>query len=84
MDGKTARGARRSDGTQVHQLAAMTAAGLVTAQRAVGGKTNEITVFRPMLADVDLTDTVVTFDACTPRPRTRASWSRTRMPTTSP
>jgi len=63
VDGKTLRGARRSDGTQVHLLAAMTATGLVTAQREVDGKTNEITVFRPMLAEFDLTDTVVTFDA---------------------
>ncbi|MGW4985107.1 ISAs1 family transposase [Streptomyces mirabilis] len=63
VDGKTVRGARRSDGTQVHLLAAMTATGLVTAQREVDGKTNEITVFRPMLAELDLADTVVTFDA---------------------
>jgi len=57
------RGARRADGTQVHLLAAMTGAGLVTAQREVDSKTNEITVFRPMLAPLDLADTVVTFDA---------------------
>ncbi|WBO68902.1 ISAs1 family transposase [Streptomyces camelliae] len=63
VDGKTVRGARRTDGTQVHLLAAMTATGLVTAQREVGAKANEITVFRPMLAEHDLTDTVVTFDA---------------------
>ncbi|MEV5011348.1 transposase, partial [Streptomyces sp. NPDC055692] len=63
MDGKTIRGARRTDGTQVHLLAAMTRTGLLTAQREVGSKTNEITVFRPMLAELDLTDTVVTFDA---------------------
>ncbi|MHA6757727.1 hypothetical protein [Streptacidiphilus sp. PAMC 29251] len=41
----------------------MTATGLVTAQREVDGRTNEFTVFRPMLAEFDLTDTVVTFDA---------------------
>ncbi|QIZ02242.2 ISAs1 family transposase [Streptomyces sp. S1D4-11] len=63
VDGKTVRGARRTDGTQVHLLAAMTGTGLVTAQREVVGKTNEITVFRPMLAGHDLTDTVETFDA---------------------
>jgi predicted transposase YbfD/YdcC len=63
VDGKTVRGARRADGTQVHLLAAMTGTGLVTAQREVDGKTNEITVFRPMLAGLDLADTVVTFDA---------------------
>ncbi|MFD0403839.1 ISAs1 family transposase [Kitasatospora sp. NPDC127116] len=63
VDGKTVRGARRTDGTQVHLLAAMTGAGLVTARREVDSKTNEITVFRPMLAPLDLADTVVTFDA---------------------
>ena len=63
VDGKTVRGARRPDGTQVHLLAAMTGTGLVAAQREVGSKTNEITVFKPMLAGLDLTDTVVTFDA---------------------
>ncbi|WP_328914237.1 MULTISPECIES: ISAs1 family transposase [unclassified Streptomyces] len=63
VDGKTVRGARRADGSQVHLLAAMTGTGLVTAQREVDGKTNEITVFRPLLAELDLTDTVVTFDA---------------------
>jgi transposase-like protein len=40
VDGKTVRGARRIDGTQVHLLAAMTGTGLVTAQREVGSKTN--------------------------------------------
>jgi predicted transposase YbfD/YdcC len=63
VDGKTVRGARRIDGTQVHLLAAMTGTGLVTAQREVGSKTNEITVFKPMLTELDLADTVVTFDA---------------------
>ncbi|RKE22080.1 DDE family transposase [Streptomyces sp. TLI_171] len=63
VDGKTVRGARRPDGTQVHLLAAMTADGEVIAQREVGHKTNEITVFKPLLAPLDLTGTVVTFDA---------------------
>ncbi|MEU6369920.1 ISAs1 family transposase [Streptomyces sp. NPDC046931] len=63
VDGKTVRGARRTASVQVHLLAAMTRTGLVTAQRDVGSKTNEITVFRPLLAPLDLTDTVVTFDA---------------------
>ncbi|ARF83300.1 hypothetical protein ACIG0C_36560 [Kitasatospora aureofaciens] len=35
VDGKTVRGARRPDGTQVHLLAAMTGTGLVAAQREV-------------------------------------------------
>lgn len=63
VDGKTVRGARRTDGTQVHLLAAMTGTGLVTAQREVDGNTNEITVFQPLLAPLDLRGTVVTFDA---------------------
>ncbi|WP_331737500.1 ISAs1 family transposase (plasmid) [Streptomyces sp. NBC_00984] len=63
VDGKTVRGARRRDGTQVHLLAAMTGNGQVIAQREVNSKTNEITVFKPLLAPLDLADTVVTFDA---------------------
>lgn len=47
VDGKTVRGARPRDGTQVHLLAAMTGTGLITAQREVDSKTNEITVFKP-------------------------------------
>ena len=57
------RGARRTDGTQVHLLAAMTGIGLVTAQREVDATTNEITVFQPLLAPLDLRGTVVAFDA---------------------
>ncbi|MFJ9969008.1 ISAs1 family transposase, partial [Streptomyces avermitilis] len=54
VDGKTVRGARRTDGTQVHLLAAMTGIGLVTAQREVDATTNEITVFQPLLAPLNL------------------------------
>ncbi|WP_406860609.1 ISAs1 family transposase [Streptomyces sp. HUAS MG47] len=63
VDGKTVRGARRQDGTQVHLLAAMTGNGQVIAQREVSSRTNEITVFKPLLAPLDLADAVVTFDA---------------------
>lgn len=63
VDGKTVRGAVRADGTQVHLLAAMDGNGLVLAQREVDAKSNEITAFRPLLAPLDLTGTVVTFDA---------------------
>ncbi|MFD5799445.1 hypothetical protein ACFWIO_39170 [Streptomyces diastatochromogenes] len=63
MDGKTVRGARRTDGTQVHLLAAMTGTGMVTAQREVDATTNEITVFQPLLAPLNLHGTVVTFEA---------------------
>jgi hypothetical protein len=41
VDGKTVRGARRADGTQVHLLAAMSGTGHILAQREVGAKTNE-------------------------------------------
>ncbi|MFF7098245.1 hypothetical protein ACFY9A_38595 [Streptomyces rubradiris] len=63
VDGKTVRGARRPDGTQVHLLAAMTGIGQIIAQREISSKTNEITVFKPLLAPLGLADTVVTFDA---------------------
>ncbi|MFF4522295.1 transposase family protein [Streptomyces bluensis] len=76
VDGKTVRGARRTHGTQVHLLAAMTGTGLVTAQREVDGKTNEITVFQPLLAPLDLHGTVVTSTPSTRRPPTRCRPSR--------
>jgi predicted transposase YbfD/YdcC len=63
VDGKTVRGAVRADGTRVHLPAAMSGSGLVLAQREADAKTNEITVFRPLLAPLDLAGTVVTFDA---------------------
>jgi hypothetical protein len=56
-------GARRPDGTQVYLLAAMTGTGLVTAQREIDGKTNEITAFQPLLTGLGLDGVVVTFDA---------------------
>jgi hypothetical protein len=68
-DGKTVRGAVRADGTQVHLLTAMSESGLVLAQPEADAKTNEISAFRPLLAPLDLTGTVVTFDALYRRPR---------------
>ena len=63
VDGKTLRGARR-DGRQVHPLAAMDhATRAVVAQRQVDGAPGEVPGFRPLLADLDLADTVVTADA---------------------
>jgi DDE_Tnp_1-associated/Transposase DDE domain len=63
VDGKTLRGARR-DGRQVHLLAAMDhATRAVVAQRQVDGAPGEVPGFRPLLADLDLADTVVTADA---------------------
>jgi len=52
------------DGRAVHLLSAMThAERVVIAQRKVDHKTNEITAFRPLLEDLDLTDCLVTADA---------------------
>jgi predicted transposase YbfD/YdcC len=63
VDGKTLRGSG-PPGAQVHLLAAVDHdSGAVLGQVAVDGKTNEITAFQPLLADIDLTRTVVTADA---------------------
>jgi predicted transposase YbfD/YdcC len=63
-DGKTARGAVRPDGSQVHLLSAFhVTEGRVMAQREVGAKTNEIPELLPMLEELDLQDTVITADA---------------------
>src|SRR3954462_5816568 len=64
VDGKTARGARAEDRTQVHLLAAFDhASGIVLGQTQVEGKTNEITAFAPLLDRIDLTDVLLTADA---------------------
>jgi len=64
VDGKSVRGAKNTDGRQVHLLAALEQEhGLVLAQRAVGEKSNEITGFQPLLASMDLTGVVITADA---------------------
>jgi predicted transposase YbfD/YdcC len=64
VDGKTARGARTEDGTQVHLLAAFDpTSGVVLGQTQVDGKSNEITAFAPLLDRIDLTDTLLTADA---------------------
>jgi predicted transposase YbfD/YdcC len=50
VDGKTLRGARRPDGTQVHLLSALdTSTGIVLAQVTVAAKSNEIPAFTPLL-----------------------------------
>jgi len=52
------------DGRAVHLLSAMThAERVVIAEREVDHTTNEITAFRPLLEDLDLTDCLVTADA---------------------
>lgn len=64
VDGKTVRGARRPDGKAPHLLAAMTADDLaVIAQREISAKSNEISAFAPLLADLDLTGATVVADA---------------------
>lgn len=63
VDGKSLRGAIRSDGRCVHLLSVLRGDGIVLAQREVDAKSNEITAFRPLLAPLDLTGAVVTFDA---------------------
>ena len=64
LDGKTLRGARLENGRQVHLVSVVTHDEAVTiAQANVDQKTNEITVFRPLLGSLDLTDVVVTADA---------------------
>jgi predicted transposase YbfD/YdcC len=67
VDGKTARGARTEDGTQVHLLAAFDpTCGAVLGQTQVSGdegKSSEITAFAPLLDRIDLTDVLLTADA---------------------
>lgn len=64
VDGKTARGARRRDGTRVHLVAALDhASGTVLGQVEVASKGSEITAFKTVLDRVDLRGCVVTADA---------------------
>lgn len=65
MDGKTLRGSRQSDGTgALHLVSAYaTAAGLVLAQRAVDGKSNEITAIPELLDMLALEAAIISIDA---------------------
>ncbi len=65
VDGKTLRGARRPDGTQVQLLAALRHdTGMVVGQRNVDNdKTNEILAFAPLLDPLRLAGMVITADA---------------------
>jgi predicted transposase YbfD/YdcC len=66
VDGKALRGTRHcaGDGQAAHLLAAIDQqARTVLAQAAVDGKTNEITMFAPLLDPLDLAGCVVTADA---------------------
>jgi predicted transposase YbfD/YdcC len=63
-DGKTVRGARNADGSQVHLLAALAGSrGVVAAQTEAGAKTNEIPMIIPLLDGLSLDGVVVTADA---------------------
>ena len=54
IDGKTLRGARDTDGRQVHVLSALdTSTGIVLAQVTVDAKSNEIPAFSPLLDAIE-------------------------------
>lgn len=65
VDGKEARGAKNGNGDRVHLMAALDHdTGMVLGQVDVGIKTNEITMFEPLLDTIkDLDGVVVTADA---------------------
>jgi len=64
VDGKTLKGAHRSDGSQVHLLSAfLHQQGTTVAQLEVGAKTNEIPEIKPLLDPLDLRGRVVTADS---------------------
>jgi predicted transposase YbfD/YdcC len=65
VDGKTLRGARTGDNPAPHLLACLDhGSGVVCAQVAVDGKTNEITMFAGLLDQItDLPGAVITADA---------------------
>jgi predicted transposase YbfD/YdcC len=63
VDGKTVRGAKDSDGNQVHLLAVMTHTGLVAGQVEVAAKTNEIPMLPELLDTMDIAGAVITADA---------------------
>lgn len=65
VDGKTLRGAKRGDGTQVQLFAALRHdLGMVIGQANIeNDKTNEILAFAPLIEPLDLTGMVVTADA---------------------
>ncbi|MGW3635959.1 ISAs1 family transposase [Streptomyces sp. NPDC005122] len=64
VDGKALKGSARLTAPRRHLLSAVTHDRVATiAQVEVGAKTNEVRHFKPLLAPLDLADTVVTFDA---------------------
>lgn len=64
IDGKTLRGARRGNGTQVHLLSAVLhGTGVVLGQSEVAEKSNEIPAAPPLLDSMEITGKTVTADA---------------------
>ena len=63
VDGKTSRGARRADGTQVHLLGVAEHGGHLLDHLEVGVKHNETSHFTELLEPLDLDGAVVTADA---------------------
>lgn len=74
VDGKTLRGARRHDGSQVHLLSAfLHQQGVTVAQIEVGQTTNEIPELKRLLEPLDIAGRVVTADAMHTQPETARS-----------
>jgi predicted transposase YbfD/YdcC len=63
VDGKTIRGAKNRRGRAPHLVAAVRHDGIVAGQRQVATKSNEVSVFVPLLERIDLGNTIVTSDA---------------------
>jgi predicted transposase YbfD/YdcC len=63
VDGKTSRGARRTDGTRVHLLGVVQHGGNLLDHLEIDVKHNETTHFRELLTPMDLHSVAVTFDA---------------------
>lgn len=63
VDGKTSRGARRSDGTRVHLLGVVEHGGPLLDHLEIDVKHNETSHFVELLTGLDLDGVVVTFDA---------------------
>jgi hypothetical protein len=83
VDGKTARRARRADGTGVHLLGVAGHDGRFLDQIEVDAKHNETTHLPELLAGIDLAGQAVTFDALH-TVRANLDWLvTTRTPTTS-
>ena len=63
VDGKTSRGARRSDGTRVHLLGVVEHGGNLLDHLEIDVKHNETSHFTELLEPMDLQGVAVTFDA---------------------